>query len=357
MSDWPDRRLLDLFGLEHPILLAPMAGPGTPALAIAISEAGGLGALACALLSVDDARAGVAAFRATGPGPLNLNFFCHSAPAPDKARELAWRQRLAAYYAEFGLDPRTPAPPSGRAPFDDAYCDLVEEVRPQVVSFHFGLPRSDLLARVKATGAKVIATATTVAEALWLEARGCDAVIAQGLEAGGHRGTFLDVPVDRQAGTLALLPQVVDSVRCPVIAAGGIADARGVVAALSLGAAGVQIGTAYLLCPESGATALHRAALASAGDIDTAITNVFTGAPARGLMVRLMREFGPLSPDAPAFPTAGAASAPLRAAAEARGAARFTNLWAGQAARLARAMPAADLTWQWPGDWFWRGSA
>lgn len=343
MSDWPDRRILDLLGIRHPILLAPMAGPGTAALAGAVTEAGGLGALACALLSVNDARAAVGRVRNSIAGPINLNFFCHSAPTPDKARERVWRERLGPYYAELGLDPRASAPTASRAPFDSQYCDLVEELRPEVVSFHFGLPQTDLLDRVKAAGARVIATATTVREALWLESRGCDAVIAQGLEAGGHRGGFLDLDPARQVGTFALVPQMADAVRVPVIAAGGIADGRGVVAALALGAAAVQMGTAFLLCPEAGASALHRAALTEAADDDTAVTNLFTGAPARGVINRLMREVGPLSQDAPSFPLAGAALAPLRAAAEARGAADFTNLWSGQASRMAKAVPAGVL--------------
>ncbi|MDI4663297.1 nitronate monooxygenase family protein [Xanthobacter autotrophicus] len=352
-APWPDRRLLDLFGIVHPILLGPMAGAGTPKLAIAVGWAGGLASLPGAMYQLDDLRAAIKEVRAGLPGrPLNVNFFCHTPPSADPVRMMRWRARLAPYYVERGLDPQATPPTGGRAPFDAAFCALVEEERPEVVSFHFGLPDPALLERVKTTGAKVISSATTVAEARWLEARGCDAIIAMGLEAGGHRATFLgdDVAGDmagdmsRQVGTFALVPQVVDAVRVPVIAAGGIADGRGMAAALTLGASAVQVGTAFLFCPEAKIPAVHRAALEAAGDDGTALTNLFTGRPARGVMNRVMREVGPLSDDAPPFPLAGGALAPLRAAAEAEGRGDFTNLWAGQAARLAPRLPAADLT-------------
>ncbi len=344
MTLWPDSRLADLFGIEHPILLAPMAGPGTPALAIAVAEAGGLGSLPCALLSPEQARGGLETIRAATNRPLNLNFFCHQSPTPDPARMMAWRARLAPYSVELGLDPEAPIPASFRNPFDEIFCALVEEFRPAVVSFHFGLPEPALLARVRATGAKILSSATTVAEARWLEDRGADAIIAQGYEAGGHRGMFLSDDLSSQVGTFALVPQVVDAVSVPVIAAGGVSDSRGIIAALALGAAGVQIGSAYLLCPEASTAPLHRKALENAADDNTAVTNLFTGRPARGLMNRVMREVGPMSPLAPAFPLAGGALAPLRAKAEAVGSADFTNLWAGQAARYAKAIPAGELT-------------
>ncbi|MFG1420302.1 NAD(P)H-dependent flavin oxidoreductase [Roseixanthobacter liquoris] len=345
MTQWPDRRILDLFGIEVPILLAPMAGPGSPELAVAVGRAGGLAALPCALLTADQLRANLDAVRPGLAGrPLNLNFFCHTPPQPDPQGTLRWRARLAPYYLERGLDPEAPIPAGGRAPFDDTFCTIVEAERPKVVSFHFGLPDAALLARVKATGAKIISSATCVAEAVWLEQHGCDAVIAMGLEAGGHRGHFLSDDLARQSGTFALVPQVVDAVSVPVIAAGGIADARGIVAALALGASAVQIGTAYLFSPEANVLPVHRAALDAADDQSTALTNLFTGRPARGLMNRIMREIGPLSPDAPSFPLAGGALAPLRAEAEAEGSDAFTNLWSGQAARLARHLPAGELT-------------
>jgi nitronate monooxygenase len=344
MSDWPDRRILDLFGIALPIIQAPMAGNTTPALVIAVSEAGGLGSLACAQYDLPQARAALTAVQQGTSKPINVNFFCHETPTPDPARSLRWRSELAPYYAEFGLDPEAPLPKTGRTPFDADFCALVEEFRPAVVSFHFGLPAPDLIARVKASGAKIIASATTVAEAVWLEQHGCDAVIAMGFEAGGHRGNFLAHDMARQAGTFALVPQIADAVRVPVIAAGGIADARGIVAALALGASAVQIGTAYLFTPEAKVPEVHRAALQTAGDESTILTNVFTGRPARGILNRLIRELGPISPLAPAFPLAGSAIAPLRAKTEPDGSGDFMNLWSGQAAKLATPMPAGALT-------------
>ncbi len=340
---WPDRRLLEMFRIEHPILLAPMAGPSTPELAVAVSEAGGLGSLACATSTTAQVRAALGVIRQRSAKPINLNFFTHAMPVPDADREARWRTRLRRYYDELGLDPND-VPSSSRAPFDEASCAIVEEFRPEVVSFHFGLPEDRLLQRVRATGCKVIASATTAREARWLAERGCDAIIAQGNEAGGHRGMFLTDDVATQAGTFALVPQVVDAVSVPVIAAGGITDARGIAAAVALGASGAQVGTAYLFCPEAQVSALHRAALKFATDDSTALTNLFTGRPARGVINRAMREIGPLSADAPAFPLAGGALAPLKAAAEAKGSSDFSSLWAGQAASLGREMPAAELT-------------
>lgn len=343
MTDWPDRRIPDLFGVDHPILLAPMAGFGTLELAIAVADAGGLAALACATITPDQARVALDGYRSATTKPINLNFFCHRPPQDDPAREQAWRARLAPYYRELGLDPSMPVARSNRAPFDDAFCEVVEAYRPEVVSFHFGLPERSLLDRVKATGAKVISSATTVVEARYLESEGCDAIIAQGAEAGGHRGMFLTADVSGQVGTFSLLPQVVDAVSVPVIAAGGIADARGVVAAMALGAAAVQIGTAFLLSPEAKISSQHRRALETAEPDETAITNVFTGRPARGIVNRLMRELGRFSSDAPAFPLAGGALAPLRAETEPLGSRDFMSLWSGQSARLARPMPAGDF--------------
>lgn len=344
MSHWPDTRLLDLLGIELPILQAPMAGSTGSAMAIAVSNAGGLGSLPCATLSLEQIRAELQAFKQASNGPLNVNFFCHQPPPADPARDAAWKQALKPYYDELGADYDAPTPVSNRAPFDDASCQLIEAFKPAVVSFHFGLPEASLLARVKATGAKVLSSATTVDEAVWLEQHGCDAIIAMGYEAGGHRGMFLSTDLNTQVGTLALVPQVVDAVKVPVIAAGGIGDHRGIVAALALGASAVQLGTAYLLCPEAKVSAAHRQALSTAKDSDTALTNLFTGRPARGITTRIMRELGPMSALAPRFPLAGGALMPLRAISEPTGNSDFSNLWAGQAARLARALPAAELT-------------
>lgn len=341
---WPDRRLLELFKTEFPIVLAPMAGVMDADLVIAAAQGGALGSLPCAMLSVEKAREQVNIIRQRVSAPVNMNFFCHKAEDADPKREAQWKHRLADYYRELKLDPAAPVNAANRAPFDAGMCELVEELKPEVVSFHFGLPDQALLKRVKAAGCIVIACATTVKEAIWLEENGADAIIAQGAEAGGHRGMFLTDNIAEQPGTFALVPQVVDAVKVPVIAAGGIADGRGIAAAFALGAAGVLIGSAYLRCPESKVIAPARIALAQARDDSTVITNVMTGRPARGVANRVMREIGPISPDAPAFPHAATALAPLKAAAEKLGNVDFTNLWAGQAVRLGREMPAAELT-------------
>ncbi|MHC2334152.1 nitronate monooxygenase [Bradyrhizobium sp. USDA 4454] len=297
-----------------------------------------------AMLSAENAREQVNIIRQRVSAPVNLNFFCHKAVDADPAREAQWRQRLAPYYREHGLDPNAQINAANRAPFDAAFCAVVEELKPEVVSFHFGLPEPRLLQRVKAAGAIVMSSATTVKEAIWLEENGADVVIAQGADAGGHRAMFLTDNISQQPGTFSLLPQVVDAVKVPVVAAGGIADGRGIAAALALGASAVQIGTAYLRCPESKVTAPGRMALAQASDESTVITNVMTGRPARGVANRVMREVGPISPDAPAFPHAATALGPLKAAAEQQGKVDFTNLWAGQAVRMGKEMPAAELT-------------
>jgi nitronate monooxygenase len=342
---WPDRRFLDLVKSEHPIVLAPMAGVMDAGLAIAVGQGGGVASLPCAMLSAEKAREQVKLVREHAPGaPVNMNFFCHTAVDADPAREAGWRKRLASYYSEHGIDPAAPINAANRAPFDAAMCAVVEELKPDIVSFHFGLPDQALLRRVKATGAIVMSSATVVREAVWLEQNGADIIIAQGAEAGGHRGMFLTENLAQQVGNFALVPQVVDAVKLPVLAAGGIADGRGIAAAFALGASGVQIGSGYLRCPESTESGPARKALAEADDESTVITNVMTGRLARGIANRVMREVGPISPDAPAFPHAATALAPLRGAAEKQAKVDFTNLWAGQAVRLARELPAAELT-------------
>jgi nitronate monooxygenase len=336
--------LQELLGVELPIIQAPMAGAQGSALAVAVSNAGGLGSLPCALLGPDALRHELAAIRAQTTKPFNVNFFCHTAPEPDPEQEAIWRAALSPYYGEYAVDSSQIPAGAGRVPFRADTADVLAEFEPAVVSFHFGLPAPDLLARVRSFGAKVLSSATTVREALWLEAHGADAIIAQGIEAGGHRGHFLSDDLGVQLGTLALLPQVVDAVKLPVIAAGGIADARGVAAALALGASGVQVGTSYLLCPEATTSAVHRAALQSDSASVTALTNLFTGRPARGIVNRVMKELGPISRAAPAFPLATAAIAPLRALAESRGRGDFSPLWAGQNVSGCREISAAELT-------------
>ena len=332
-----------LLGVQLPIIQAPMAGSQGSALAIAVSNAGGLGSLPCAMLSLEAMRGELAAIRAGTSNPFNVNFFCHTPPPPSAEREAQWKSVLAPYYREFGIDADEISAGPGRAPFRVEAADILEEFKPAVVSFHFGLPTPDLLARVKAMGSKVLSSATTVDEAIWLEARGVDAIIAQGVEAGGHRGIFLSDDVTTQMGTMALVPQIVRRVKVPVIAAGGIADANSVAAAMRLGAAGVQVGTAFLLCPEATTSAVHRAALKSDAARHTALTNVFTGRPARGIVNRIMREIGPINPLAPPFPLATSAIAPLRTKAEAVGSGDFSPLWSGQNATGCKEIPAAQL--------------
>lgn len=359
----------ELVGIEHALIQAPMAGVQGSALAIAVSEAGGLGSLPCAALSPDQIRAELEAIRTATAKPFNINFFCHTPPPESVAtpeREAAWRKLLAPYYAEHGIDAASIPTGAGRAPFNEALCDLIAPFKPPVVSFHFGLPDAALVQRVKSWGAKVFSSATTVAEALWLEQRGVDAVIAQGVEAGGHRGVFLHAnangshaglsatfPSDwrnelsTQQGTFTLLPQIAAAVKVPVIAAGGIASSEGVQAAFALGASAVQIGTAFMLCPEATTSAVHRSALAHSAahpeQHHTQLTTLFTGRPARGITNRLMQELGAINTAAPAFPTSTAAVAPLRTAAEKSGLGDFSPLWSGQNASGCKSVAAGEL--------------
>jgi nitronate monooxygenase len=338
------QRFLKLFKTTFPLIQAPMAGVQDHRLAVAVCNAGGLGSLPAAMLSLDGLKAELTQLSAKTDKPYNVNFFCHTPSVVDDAREQRWRATLKPYYDELGVDVNTIPTGPGRAPFTNEAADVLEALKPAVVSFHFGLPAADLLAQVRSWGSKIISSATTVEEALWLEAQGVDAVIAQGLEAGGHRGHFLDHDLTRQTGTFALLPQIVQAVKIPVIAAGGIADAAGVAAAFALGASAVQVGTAYMLCDEATTSTLHRAALKSAAAQHTALTNLFTGRPARGIVNRIMRELGSLSDKSPAFPLATGAIAPLRAKAESLGSGDFSPLWSGQNATGCREISAAEMT-------------
>ena len=343
---WPDKRLTDLFAIEHPIVLAPMAGLATVTLAAAVCDAGGLGSIGCAASQPQLAAETISELRKLTSRPINVNFFCHRPSQVDVAREQAWRGRFSPYCREFGID----LEPSARldlAPFGEEMCRVVEETRPEIVSFHFGLPDARLLARVKAAGCLVMSSATTVEEALWLESHDVDAVIAQGVEAGGHRATFLPSDLNgamaSQPGTLVLVPQIVDVVSVPVIAAGGIADGRGIAAAFALGSSGVQIGTAFLLCHEAATSPLYREALRHMRDDGTVLTNVFSGRPARAIANRLALDLGPLSEAAPDFPLPMGELGRLRAVAEPRRSSDFTPLWSGQAGALAREMPGKAL--------------
>jgi nitronate monooxygenase len=345
MTRWRDRRFLDLVGIELPIIQAPMAGSDSPQLAAEVSRAGGLGSLAGALLSPEKLREGATAIRAITPLPFNLNFFCHTmTPAIDPMQERRWKQFLRPHYERMGLDIENVVPAPLRMPFDEAACAAVEEIKPAVVSFHFGLPAPTLLQTLKTRDIKILASATSVDEARWLAERGCDAIIAQGAEAGGHRSMFLDMSVATQTGLMSLVPQTADAVSVPVIAAGGIMNGGGIVAALALGASAVQLGTAYLFCPEAKISPLYRRALCETPDNGTAITNLFSGRPARGIANRFVREAGPMSDAAPDFPHAATLIAPLRTASEKAGVTDYMQMWAGQSARLGRAMGAYELT-------------
>jgi nitronate monooxygenase len=341
MPRWPTTALTERLGIRYPIIQAPMASASTPALAAAVSNAGGLGSHGFAMVPVDGLAAELEAIRARTNRPVNCNFFVHAEPADDPERDRRMAERLAPFYEELGV-----APPAGRpvAPFPtfgERHLEILLDAMPAVVSFHFGLPPALHVEAIKAAGAFVIAAATTVEEAVWLEAHGADVICAQGIEAGGHRGTFLSAWPAAQLGTLALVPQVVDAVRCPVVAAGGIMDARGIAAALMLGAAGVQMGTAFLGCPEAKVAPQHRRALHAA--TDTRLTRAYSGRPARGIANRLIETLAPHEADIPDFPLQGAFTRPLQAAAAERSAVDLMQMWAGQAAPLVRERPAGEL--------------
>lgn len=337
-------KITQLFNIDLPVIQAPMAGSQGSPLVIAVCNAGGLGSLPCALLSPDQMRQELQKIVWSTTKPYNVNFFVHKEPTPNEAREAEWRRVLAPYLEEQGIDPAAIQPGPRRAPFNDAAADVLEEFKPPVVSFHFGLPSDALMQRVKSWGSKIISSATTRDEAIYLEAHGVDAIIAQGSDAGGHRGMFLTTDLETQLPTRLLVPQITEAVRVPVVAAGGIATAHDVTVAMSLGASGVQAGTAYLFCPEATPNPLHREALKLESASKTAITNLFTGRPARAIVNRLMREIGPIKPAAPEFPLAATAIFALRSKAEKNGNTDFTSLWAGQNAHNCREMTAGDLT-------------
>jgi nitronate monooxygenase len=342
---------------KHSIRLiqAPMAGSQNHRLAAAVFLAGGLGSLPAAMLTTEQLQTELSAFEDAiaaltetplqwgGCLPVNVNFFCHTPPTEQLEKEAAWRKQLTPLYQAHGIDPQSVGSGLGRAPFSLESLKLMGQFKPAVVSFHFGLPKAEWVQQLKTWGVQIWSSATTVQEAQWLEQQGVDAVIAQGLEAGGHRGMFLSEDLSTQMGTMALLPQTIKAVKLPVIAAGGISTAAAVSAAKALGANAVQVGTAFLTSDEATTSALHRQALMSDAAKHTALTNLFSGRPARGIVNKFMRDFGPLNPEAPAFPLATSAVAPLRAAAEAKGQSDYSPLWSGQNASDCEALPAADI--------------
>jgi nitronate monooxygenase len=342
---------------KHSIRLiqAPMAGSQNHRLAAAVFLAGGLGSLPAAMLTTEQLQTELSAFEDAiaaltetplqwgGCLPVNVNFFCHTPPTEQLEKEAAWRKQLTPLYQAHGIDPQSVGSGLGRAPFSLESLKLMGQFKPAVVSFHFGLPKAEWVQQLKTWGVQIWSSATTVQEAQWLEQQGVDAVIAQGLEAGGHRGMFLSEDLSTQMGTMALLPQTIKAVKLPVIAAGGISTAAAVSAAKALGANAVQVGTAFLTSHEAATSALHRQALMSDAAKHTALTNLFSGRPARGIVNKFMRDFGPLNPEAPAFPLATSAVAPLRAAAEAKGQSDYSPLWSGQNASDCEALPAADI--------------
>lgn len=340
---WPRTDLVDLLNIEHPIIQAPMAGSATPALAAAVSNVGGLGSLGCSEKSVEDLRARLEELRAATKRPFNLNFFAHSAPKENSEVTTQTRARVTPFYEELGLGN---VPMSGEAPYDTFNADklsLLLEIKPAVISFHFGLPEPEMVKALKDAGCRVLCSATTVAEAKSLNAAGVDAIIAQGWEAGGHRGTFDTSFEDVGIGTMALVPQVVDAVDVPVIAAGGIADGRGIAAAFALGASGVQMGTAFLSCPEAQVSEIHRTVLRHASDEDTRLTRAFSGRPARAKNNRYMEAMAEHRTPLPDFPTMYSFSDPLREKSVANEDTDFQFLLYGQAAALNRQLPAAEL--------------
>ena len=327
-----------------PIIQSPMAGVQNSSLTIAVSSAGGLGSLPCALLSIEELQIELNVLAQNNNRPFNANFFCHQPPKINPEREAKWRLELKPFFTELGMDIGNIPTEPNHQPFNHQMADVLEVYKPPVISFHFGLPSADLVKRVKSWGSTIISSATTVAEAQWLEANGADAIIAQGLEAGGHRGMFLSEDLTTQIGTFSLLPQIIKKVRIPVIAAGGISDAVSVSAAISLGASAVQVGTAYLLCTETDTSQIHRAAIKSDASHHTAITNLFSGRPARSIVNRVMTEIGPINQNTPEFPLALTAIRALKKQTEIAGIGDFSSLWCGQNATGCREISASEMT-------------
>lgn len=334
-----------MLGIDLPIIQAPMVGVSTPQLAAAVCNGGGLGSIGLGASSPEQAREMIAQTRALTSRPFNANLFCHRPAQADAAREARWCEHLRPLFAEFGQSP----PGALREIYrsfvaDPAMLGMLLEEKPAVVSFHFGLPAPDWIAQLKQAGIRLMATATSLAEARQIEAAGLDMIIAQGAEAGGHRGVFEPEAGDALLGTLAVTRLLAARTSLPVIAAGGIMDGQGIRAALALGAQAVQMGTAFILCPESAANGAYREAMGSERAQRTAITSAISGRPARGLVNRLFSDLdGPSAPPLPDYPITYDAAKALHAAASAQGCNDFAVQWAGQGAPLARSMPASEL--------------
>jgi nitronate monooxygenase len=339
---FPATSLAKLFNIDYPIVQAPMAGgPTTPELVAAVSSAGGLGSLAAGMLAPDAIRQGAAEVRRRTKKPFAINLFILEKPHPAADQVVGALKLLEPFRNELGLPPGTPLEKYCEDPAEQF--EAVLEAAPAVISFTFGILTSDQIAKFKNRGSLVVGTATTVAEAKAWEKAGADAVCAQGSEAGAHRGTFLGDFVGALIGTMALVPQCVDAVRIPVIAAGGIMDGRGIAASLMLGAVGAQLGTAFMRCPEAGTASVWKDAVRCARDDQTRVTRVYSGRAARGIVNDFMQRMLPLEGEIPPYPIQNALTGEIRRTAAKANRPEFMSLWAGQAASLSREMHAADL--------------
>lgn len=344
--------LLSLLNCKKPVIQAPMAGGvQNEDLAIAVCQAGGLGSLPAATISLEELARQIAAVRKQTDQAFAVNFFAHQPKAISTAQMQRWLDLLSPYFAELGISPADIPQSGGRQAFGEAQAEFVIQQGLAIVSFHFGLPEASLVAALKAKGIIIMASATTVSEALWLEAQGADIIIAQGLEAGGHRSMFLSDKPDTQLGLFSLLPQIRQAVKCPVIAAGGIVNSQTAKAAQILGADGVQAGSAFLLAHEATLSETHLAALQSKANQNTVLTNLISGGYARGLQNRFTRELGASHPAAPPFPLAQTATAALIQAAKTQGIPDFDYYWAGENIALAKRQSAAAIVQELASAW------
>jgi len=338
-------KLASMMGIEHAIILAPMAGgTSTPALVAAVSNAGGLGSLGAGYMTPDDIAKAIAEIHERTSKPFAVNLFAGGYDGTGSSDTAAMLKLIAPWHERLGLPP--PAAPAGSLPAFEQQIEALLDSKVPVFSFTFGIPAAGIMRRMKDRGIKLIGTATTVAEARALDQAGADAIVAQGSEAGAHRGTFIAAPEDSLVGTIALVPQMADAVSVPVIASGGIMDGRGIVAAAALGASGVQLGTAFMACPESGAPPAHKAAIRAVHDDGTTLTRAFSGRLARGITNGFAAAMRGHEDQLLPYPAQNNLTRPMRTAAAKQGNADCLSLWAGQAAPLAREMPAAELVAQ-----------